>query len=123
MANWVIPYQANDIINTLLAGQSFSLGWATQAVTCTRQMQTLPGEDSGGSPAYARATCTVVAQTIAQTNDTLSASGQLTSNGNKTIYGMAVFHSSGKVFMLVDFTPIPIGTGKSISFVGQMQGL
>jgi hypothetical protein len=128
MANWVVPYTANAIINDRLKGlgsEPNKAGWGTGAGTMTRDRTTLFEEDSGGSPAYARVTCTTSIETVAQTGDTFVMAATMTANADKSITCWGVFDAAegGRPFLLVDFSPIPIAAGKQIAFVGRVQGL
>lgn len=128
MANWVTPYTANAIINDRLKGQGSEpkyAGWGTGTGVMTRDRTTLFQEDSGGDPAYARATCTTSIETTAQENDTFVMTVNMTANADKTITCWGVFDAAagGRPFLLVDFSPIPITAGAQIAFVGRVQGL
>lgn len=95
------------------------LGWGTTAgVTAVRGHTSLDGEDSGGSPAYARVSCTVSRQQTTTANDTYRTVGTLTSNGSKTITNAGIWdaQNAGKLVIKGDHTGIPLLANDSIEY-------
>lgn len=95
------------------------LGWGTGAGTAAVGDTTLFTEDSGGSPTYARVTCTLTQPAA----DTLQMDGTITANGTKTITNMGVFDAatSGVLIVKADFSGVPVLLNDSIQGVFTLQ--
>lgn len=130
MAN-VLTNVGREIITGLLAAVGSGpgsavpkyVGWGTGAGTSAATDTTLFTEDSGGSPSYARVTCTLTQQTTSVTNDTFQAVGTIVSNGSHTITNAGLFDagSSGNLFIKGDFSGVALTSGEAIQFTIQYQ--
>lgn len=99
------------------------IGWGTGAGTSNASDTTLFTEDTGGSPAYARATGTSSQVTTSTTNDTWQLVGTLTANASKTITNAGCFDAStsGNLAVKGDFSGVALNTNDSIQFTIQVQ--
>ena len=109
----------------LIGGTTYPkfIGWGTGAGTTAATDTTLFTEDSGGSPAYARATGTQTQVTTSTTNDTYQCVGTITANAAKTITNAGIFDAStvGNLYVKGDFSGLPLNNNDSIQFTFQIE--
>lgn len=112
--NWVV-----DKIDSTVATTPGFIGWGTGAGTAAVGDTTLFTEDSGGSPAYARAVTTQTQPSA----DIAQQVGTLTANGTKTITNAGVFTAStaGTLILKGDHAGVPLLLNDSIEYSFSLQ--
>lgn len=97
-ASTAVTVGGRGVITSRLIGTATGvphhIGWGTGTNAVTTADTILQTEDTGGSPAYARATGADTQTTTTSAGDTHTVIGTLTSNGTKTITEAGLFTAS-----------------------------
>ena len=129
-ASTAVTVGGRGVITSRLIGTATGvphhIGWgtgtpATAVLTTDTALQT---EDTGGSPAYARATGAGTQTTTTSTSDTHTVIGTLTSNGTKTITEAGLFTAatSGTLYVRgVLASGISVAVNDSVQFTFNIQ--
>ena len=122
-ASTAVTVGGRGVITSRLIGTATGvphhIGWGTGTNAVTTADTTLQTEDTGGSPAYARATGADTQTPTTTTNDTQTVIGTITSNGTKTITEAGLFTAatSGTLYVRgVLATPITVAVNDSVQF-------
>ena len=127
-ASTAVTQGGRGVITSRLIGTSTGvphhIGWGTGSTAVLTTDTALQTEDTGGSPAYARATGADTQTTTTSANDTQTVIGTLTSNGTKTITEAALFTAatSGTMYVRgVLATAITVAVNDSVQFTFNVQ--
>ena len=127
-ASTAVTQGGRGIITSRLIGTATSvphhIGWGTGTTAVTTADTALQTEDTGGLPAYARATGADTQTMTTSANDTHTVIGTLTSNGTKTITEAGLFTAatSGTLYVRgVLATAIALAVNDSVQFTFNVQ--
>lgn len=127
-ASTAVTQGGRGVITSRLIGTATAvphhIGWGTGATAVTTADTALQTEDTGGSPAYARATGADTQTTTTSANDTHTVIGTLTSNNTKTITEAALFTAatSGTMYVRgVLASGISVALNDSVQFTFNIQ--
>jgi hypothetical protein len=127
-ASTAVTQGGRGIITSRLIGTATAvphhIGWGTGTTAVLTTDTALQTEDTGGSPAYARATGADTQTTTTTASDTHTVIGTLTSNGTKTITEAGLFTAatSGTLYVRgVLATAITVAVNDSVAFTFNVQ--
>ena len=127
-ASTAVTQGGRGIITSRLIGTATAvphhIGWGTGTTAVLTTDTALQTEDTGGSPAYARATGADTQTTTTTTNDTHTVIGTLTSNGTKTITEAGLFTAAtaGTLYVRgVLASAITVAINDSVQFTFNVQ--